>query len=134
LARFRTTTILRPLELFFYSSFRSKFQVPAKTEVKNVSGNLRDACGLDDGRAALAIGKAGSFLLIRIDAAESFAVGVIHRNQKMMMPAPAVFTKLGFFIADRLSGYFRCRFCHVERLDFLIRLKLTMTRKANLRK
>lgn len=71
---------------------------------RKVLRDLVNARGFHDRRTALAIGEAGGFFFVGIDAAERFAVGVTNGDEKMMMTAAAVFAEFRFFIADGLFG------------------------------
>src|SRR5258708_32663757 len=71
------------------------------------SGNLRDARGLDDGRAALAFSKAGGFFLLGVNPAKGFAVGVIDGDQEVMMFSAAILSEFRLSVPDRFAGTFR---------------------------
>jgi hypothetical protein len=64
------------------------------------SGNLRDARGLDDGRSALAFGKAGGFFLIGVNPAKRFSVGVIDGDQEVMMFSAAILSEFRLTVPD----------------------------------
>src|SRR6266403_3273415 len=58
--------------------------------------NLRDAHRLHHWRPALAICESCGLFLVRIDATELLAVGVIYSHQKMMMAPPLILAKRRF--------------------------------------
>jgi hypothetical protein len=62
----------------------------AHAKTKSGSGNLSDPDALDDGRSALAVGKAVCLCPIGIDAAKLFAVRIIDADEKMMMLATTI--------------------------------------------
>ena len=104
------------------------------------SGDLRNARRFDDGRAALAFGKAGGFVFIGVDAAEGFAIGVVHGHQKVVVTAAAIFAEFRFFVPDGFAGLkrrfgrsFGCRFSHEEASIFQT-VNRNMTIKATTRK
>lgn len=71
-------------------------------------GNLSDAGRFDDRRSALALGKARGFLLVGIDAAETFAIGVEDGYEPVMMLSATI------FIVRRLCALFlACSLFHV---------------------
>jgi len=110
LARFRTTTILRPLRTTtFIARFRPQRQGTPETVKKNKDElrNLRNARGFYDRRAALAFGEAGGFFLVGINPAKGFAVGVIDGDQEMMMFSAAIFPEFRLSVTDGLPGAFR---------------------------
>jgi hypothetical protein len=72
--------------------------------VEKVLGDLVDARGFHNRRAALAVGEASGFFFVGVDATEGFAVGVTDGDEEMMMTAATVFAEFGFFIADGLFG------------------------------
>ena len=75
------------------------------------SGNLRNPGGLYDRRAALALREARSFILVRVNAAELFPVGIINTNEKMMMFAATILAK-GSPSSSR--AFLRHAFCHID--------------------
>ena len=58
------------------------------------SGYLRHARGLHYRGATLALGEPRGFLLIGVDTAKGFSIGVIYCDQEMVVTAPAIFAEL----------------------------------------
>ena len=83
-----------------------------KPNTKNLecSGDLRNARGLHHRRAPLALREARGFVLVRIDAAELLAVGIIDTHEKVVVFAPAVGAKGSLAFS---GTFFRRGFCHV---------------------
>ena len=78
-----------------------------RKKIKDESGNLGDARGFYDRRAALAFGKAGGFFLVGINPAKSLAVGVIDGDQEMMVFSAAIFSEFRLSVPNGLPGAFR---------------------------
>jgi hypothetical protein len=77
---------------------------------KDLSGNLGDAGGLYHRRAALTLRKPGSLILVSVDAAELFPVGIKDTDEIMVMFAATIFAESSFALNPRLIGL---DFCHV---------------------
>jgi hypothetical protein len=101
LARFRTTTILRPLtDLLFITWLRSSHKPPPSPPAQSqtvygqeFSGNLGDAGGFYYRRTALALRKPGSLILVRVDTAKLFAVGIKDADEVVVMFAATIFAE-----------------------------------------
>jgi len=103
LARFRTTTILRPLNnsLFIACPGSSDKRCPPSPSIRQTpgpgrSGNLRDPGRLHHRRTALPLREARGFALVGIDAAELFSIRVINAYEEMMVLAAASVLKAAF--------------------------------------
>lgn len=59
--------------------------------------HFHDACGLDDGRALLALGEAGGTLAVDIDAGELFPVLIVNGDLPVAVFAAPVVVKTGGF-------------------------------------
>ena len=74
------------------------------------SGNLRNSRGLHHRRAALTLCEPGGLILIRINAAKLFPVGIEDTDKVVVMFAAAIFAESSF---SSNPGFFRLTFCHV---------------------
>jgi len=118
LARFRTTTILRPLnDLLFITrpvgSHKPSQLLPALSQTvynEEFSGNLGNAGGFYHRRAALTLRKPGGLILVRVDTAELFSVGIKDTDKIMVMFAATIFAESSLALNSRLTGL---DFCHV---------------------
>jgi len=72
-----------------------------------MSGDLRDARGLDDRRFALAIGKPSGLVLIGVNAAEPFAIRIENGYQPVVMLSSFVRVERLLFAS---RGLLRCFF------------------------
>ena len=52
----------------------------------------------------MAFGESRGLVLIGINASKILAIRIVDGDQIMVMPAPAILAKLGFFVAHGLSG------------------------------
>jgi hypothetical protein len=95
------------------------FNSRAKTHRKNDNrlGNLGDSRRFHHGRAPLAFCKTRGLVLVGVNAAERFAIGIVNGNEVMMMLASSVFSEIGFLVADGFLGDFGCRFTQNVRLS-----------------
>ena len=84
------------------------------------SGNLGDARGLDHWRAPLALRKASCLILVRIDAAKLFPVGVKDTDEVMVMFAAAVFAERSFALNSRFTGLSFCHVGHPTRKKYIL--------------
>ena len=74
------------------------------------SGNLRDPRGLHYRRAALTLREPGGLILVRVNAAELFPVGIEDADEIVVMFAAAIFAEGSLSSNPR---FFRLTFCHV---------------------
>ncbi len=74
------------------------------------SGNLSDPGGLHHRGAALALREARSLILVGVNAAEPFPVGIVDADEVMVMFAAPIFVERSFASS---RGFFRLTFCHV---------------------
>jgi hypothetical protein len=79
-----------------------------------VSGDLGNPGGLYHRRATLALREARGLILVRVDAAEFFSVGIIDTDEVMVMFAAAIFAE-GTLAS--IGTFCRHTFCHVSHLS-----------------
>jgi len=85
--------------------------IHTKTRYKHEgSGNLGNPSGLYHRRAALALREAAGLILVRVDAAELFPVGIIDADEVMVMFAAAILFERSLASSPT---FFRHTFCHV---------------------
>jgi hypothetical protein len=70
-----------------------------------LSGNLTDASGFYDRRAALTLGESRSLFLVGIDAAEFFAVRIVDGHKPMVVLPPTVLAEAAFLFTSRLLSH-----------------------------
>ncbi len=87
---------------------------PAQSQTvdkQKFSGNLGNTGGLYHRRAALPLRKAGSLILVRVNAAELFPVGIEDADEVVVMFAATIFAERSLALNP---SFFRLSFCHVN--------------------
>jgi len=89
---------------------RPKAQSTASKKNQEESGYLGNPGGLYHRRAALALREARRFILVCVNAAELFPVGIVDTDEVMVMFAAAILAKRTL---ASIRAFCRHTFCHV---------------------
>src|SRR3989442_8721783 len=86
------------LPSFYNMTVRQRQAFPRRLKANRWSNqegsrDLGNPCGLYHRRAALALREARGFILVRVNAAELFPVGIVNTDEEMMMFAATILAK-----------------------------------------